>query len=472
MNIKLITLTACIALAGFLVPGDAKACSCANPTPCEAFGAASAVFIGRMINGTEKVEYKNHKSEQVSLEAGLVTFDVEESFKGVSATTIKIYVASMKGTSCGDYGLKPGAKYLVYANEYSGALHTGVCSRTRQSDTDYAKEDFEFLRKLPKEGVGGRLYGQIGVEKGGGNPAPLAGITLVIENERQEQFKAITDSEGRYAISGLKPGKYQVTPLLPEHYEVYQLKREIFISDRGCTTTSYWAKINGSVSGRIVDSEGRTAPATLHLVSVGNENQRFLDIAEDDGEFVVDGAPPGRYLFYLEIFSADKDSPKDDKKQFFYYPGTFDRDKAKIIELGMGEQQEGYGFTLPSQLKVQTITGVIRYADGRPAANAAVMLTLQDKTTPGIYRTDDSGGSSVETDDEGRFEVHAFKGNTYQLEAQEGHDTAIKDKRRQLYSEPKMIKLENDVKDLKLVLTSSTSFFDRQRMQPQKKTPQ
>jgi hypothetical protein len=286
-----------------------------------------------------------------------------------------------------------------------------------------------------------------------------------------EQFKTVTDKEGRYELSGLKPGKYQVTPALPEHYEVYSPTREIVLSDRGCATTSYWAKVTGSVSGKVVDAEGRTAPATLHLVSVDSEKQRFLDIAYDDGEFDIDGVPPGRYLLYVEIVSNDKASPTKSKAEPFYYPGVFEREQAKIIELGLGEQQNAYGFILPSKLKVQTITGVIRYPDGRPAANAAVIVSIQDKTTPGIYRTDDWGGR-FETDDEGRFEIHAFKGNTYQLEAQEEADTAMEAKRRQLYSEPKIIKLENDVKGLKLVLTSTTSFFDRQRAQPQKKTPQ
>jgi hypothetical protein len=472
MKIKPIILIACIALQVFFLSGDAKACSCVNPTPCEAFGAASAVFIGRMVNGTEKVEYKNYKGEQVSLEAGLVTFTVEESFKGVSDTSIKIYVTSMKGTSCGDYGLTPGTKYLVYAYEYSGKLGTGVCTRTRPVESDYAKEDMDFLRNLPKQGTGGRLYGKIGMEQGGGDPVPLTNITVIVENELHEQVKAITDQNGHYEIKGLKPGKYQVTPLLGEHYEVYEPTREVLISDRGCATTSYWTKINGSVSGRIVDSAGRTAPATLKLVRSDNEKSGFSDYSEGDGEFVVDGVPPGRYLLYVKIVSADQTSPTKSKEQPFYYPGVFEREKATVIEVGMGEQQEGYGFTLPSFLKVEIVTGVIQYPDGRPAANAAVIFSILDKTKPGIYRTDDWGGGRIDTDESGRFELHAFKGNSYQLEAQESMHSAIKAKRRPLYSELRMIKLDADVKDVKLVLTSPTSSLDRERMQMQKKTPQ
>jgi hypothetical protein len=471
MKSKPIILIACIALSVFLLSGDAKACSCANSTPCEAFGAASAVFIGRMVNGTEKVEYKNHKGEQVSLEAGLVTFDVDESFKGVSDTTIKISVASMKGTSCGDYGLVPGTKYLVYAYDYSGRLGTGVCTRTRPLEANYVKEDMDFLRNLPKAGVGGRLYGEINLGRGGLDTIPLTNITLTVENELHEQVKVVTDHNGHYEINGLKPGKYQMTPLLGEHYNVYQPTREVLISDRGCATTSYWAKINGSVSGRIVDSAGKTASATLQLIRAEDEKYSFSDYTEDDGEFVVDGVPPGRYLLYVEIVSTDKASPAKTKEQPFYYPGVFEREKATVIELKMGEQQRGYGFTLPPQLKVHTITGVIQYPDGRPAANAAVMLSISDKTTPGIYRLNDSG-DRIETDKSGRFEIHALKNNIYELEAQEDGDATAEAKRRQLYSEVKTIRVEADIKDVKLVLTSPTSSFDRERIQMQKTTPQ
>lgn len=468
MKIKWITFIACLAVSISALSTEAAACSCATPSPCEAFGNASAVFIGRAISGSNKLSRKNSKGEVVEQETGTVIFSVEQSFKGVGGPHISIQIVPI----CAPIGFIIGERYLLYAYESRGTLTTSSCDRTRAADAEYAKEDLEFLRNLPKEGVGGRLYGQIGLEKGGEKPAPLAGITVIAESETHQQFTAVTDERGHYEFSGLKPGKYQVTPLLPEHHEVYEPEREISVSDRGCASNNYWAKIDGVVSGRIVDSGGRTAPALLQLVAVGNERQSFLGYAEKDGEFEIDELPPGRYLLYVEIVSAYPDTLKKSKIEPFYYPGVFEREKAKIIELGMGEKQDAYDFTLPEKLKVQTITGVIQYPDGRPAANAAIILSIPDKTTPGIYRTDEDGGGRIETDESGRFEIHAFKGNTYQLEAQEEHRVAIGAKRRQLYSEPKVIKLNGDVKDVKLVLTSSTSFFDRQMAQPPKKAPQ
>src|SRR5215510_6202076 len=92
------------------------ACSCAELTPCQAFGYASAVFVGRMIEGTEKVREYTKDGKTISYEAGLVRFSVEESFKGVNTTEITIYVLNLRGTSCEGTSVGRGERYLVYAH--------------------------------------------------------------------------------------------------------------------------------------------------------------------------------------------------------------------------------------------------------------------------------------------------------------------------------------------------------------------
>ncbi len=109
MKLKaLIPLLALLLLASLC--RDAIACSCIERSPCEAFGHASVVFIGRMLGGTEKVREFTKDGQALSVEAGKVRFSVEEGFKGVTASEITINVASMKGTSCGDHGLTRGER--------------------------------------------------------------------------------------------------------------------------------------------------------------------------------------------------------------------------------------------------------------------------------------------------------------------------------------------------------------------------
>ena len=102
------------ALPGFF-PHKASACSCAHPSPCEAFGYSSAVFVGQMIEGSDKVSERSQGGRTISYEAGKVRFSVQESFKGIFGTEVTIFVLDMKGTSCGGYGLGRGLTYVVYA---------------------------------------------------------------------------------------------------------------------------------------------------------------------------------------------------------------------------------------------------------------------------------------------------------------------------------------------------------------------
>ena len=246
MRVSVIAIAALF--VALLIPKDGHACSCARLTPCEAFGSASAVFVGRMLGGSEKYREYTKDGMTVSLEAGQVRFAVEESFKGVTATEITIHAMNMKGTSCeGMAALARGGRYLVYAeNLQSVGLGIGPCSATKPIDD--AKEDLGFLKSLQPQGSGGRLYGQVAVETGARQPTPLPGVTIVIEDEAQKRIEVTTDQEGKYEINGLNPGKYVVNPRLPDNYAArdhYQQNREVHVFDRGCSHASFWVAVKG-----------------------------------------------------------------------------------------------------------------------------------------------------------------------------------------------------------------------------------
>src|SRR6266849_5774047 len=209
MRVNLIAVFATLVVA--LLPTDStRACSCGEVSPCEAFGYASAVFIGRMQGGTEKYREYAKEGVTVSLESGQVRFAVEESFKGVTATEITVFVMNMKGTSCeGMAALARGGTYLVYAGYLeSVGLAIGPCSATKPVDS--AKTDLGFLRSLQQPGSGGRLYGRVAVETGTREPTPLPDVTVIVEDEAHKRIELKTDPDGNFEANGLKPGKYLV----------------------------------------------------------------------------------------------------------------------------------------------------------------------------------------------------------------------------------------------------------------------
>ncbi len=81
------------ALCFFLIPSTAYACSCATGEPPFEFNRARAVFIGRMLGGTEKISLKDQNGKSYRIEAGEVRFAVEEVFKGDIANRITIEIA-------------------------------------------------------------------------------------------------------------------------------------------------------------------------------------------------------------------------------------------------------------------------------------------------------------------------------------------------------------------------------------------
>lgn len=163
------------------------ACSCATGDPPFEYNRAKAIFIGKMLGGTENVSRRNQDGKPVSIEAGEVRFRVEENFKGSLVGEVIIHVASMKGTSCGDYGLRRGAQYIVYAyGEDERKLHTGVCTRTVEAESEYAKEDLEFLRHLPAPGTGGNLRGRVWADLRAGGTTPLPDVKVHIRNAEGE----------------------------------------------------------------------------------------------------------------------------------------------------------------------------------------------------------------------------------------------------------------------------------------------
>jgi hypothetical protein len=146
----IIIVTFCL----FILPSAVFACFCVTGEPSFEFDQAKSVFIGRVLGGTEKLTAQDELGKTRELEAGQIRFAVQELFKGDIPNEIVVYIDSMKGTSCGDYGLERGEVYVVYVYESKKTqeLYSGVCTRTSLISSKDAEEDVKFLRNLPSVG--------------------------------------------------------------------------------------------------------------------------------------------------------------------------------------------------------------------------------------------------------------------------------------------------------------------------------
>ena len=75
-----------------LIHSSAFACSCsgADPTPCEAYGSANAVFIGKAIDGEERRQESGEGGKKWIGLGGKVRFIVEQFFKGIYGNEVDV----------------------------------------------------------------------------------------------------------------------------------------------------------------------------------------------------------------------------------------------------------------------------------------------------------------------------------------------------------------------------------------------
>jgi hypothetical protein len=436
-----------IAAILLLLSTRADACRCGAPTPCKAFADASAVFIGRMIGGSEKVEMENSADGKISYEAGTVRFAIEEIFKGRIGTEVRISVNSQRNTTCGPYGLIRGEKYLVYAYAYGdlAQLSTGFCTRTTLITK--ADDDLQYLHNLPKQGTGGRLYGTVWMYKYDGDSTGLAGIHIIVKGADNESIKAITNRQGEFEFANLKPGKYQVEPLWPEPYSSERSKQEVTISDRGCTGIEIEAKYDGRINGRVFDSSKRPAALMLHLAHTDPSHRTIDGLSDEDGAFQIFGVPPGSYLLYIELYS---EGLQNNKK--YYYPGSTNAKEATVIKVGLGQKLEGYDFQMPPDFAVRTVEGLVVWPDGSAAAGVEVMLLCPKSTQSDGHTLDYFGSPIVSTDDQGRFRLQGFKGIQYRLEARSNKIIPVQKTNVPMHSPTRQITLEEDLNNIKITL--------------------
>ncbi len=443
---------------------EAFACSCVSEQPvCEAFGGSTAVFVGRVVGAAEQKTGTGEDGTKITYDVGSIYFMVEEAFSGVKARTKVTIQSGTGGGDCG-YWFRRGEQYLVYAyGDEKGKLYTSICSRTRPLAA--ADEDLPSLRTLPPAGTGVRLHGV--VAKLSDTPESdnkerkvegIAGITVTVKHPGGRRQEIVTDSEGRYELTGLKPGEYEVSAALPDYYYKNEYStHKIRVYDRGCAEASFAAIPDGRITGQVLDAEGKPVrKAKVVLISPKAEGYLTMgdEVASDyihndpQGRFEFEQVPPGEYHLGLNVtFSPDADEPYLPT----YYPGVTERSLATVIKVGLGQKLKDYVLRLPPRLVERAVQGFVLWPDGTPAAGAEVYLA--DRKHPGWI-----ANGTTKTDAQGRFTLVGFDGITYWVLASADRFPAASFQERQpTHAEPPTVTLTSSVSDLKLVLTSEGS---------------
>ncbi|MFN2512660.1 MAG: carboxypeptidase regulatory-like domain-containing protein [Pyrinomonadaceae bacterium] len=218
-----------------LSAGNALACSCLESAPCQAYGEASAVFVGTVIDSrvitTKRDKYERSKRA--------VRLSVDTPFRGVTGSEVEL-TTGMGGGDCG-FGFVLNKQYLVYAYENKGKLSTGICSRTRSISS--AAEDLSYIHGLAKAKPGATISGKVvrnrRSKNGGDENLPLAGTKVTIEGQAKKNIK--TDMKGQFRIEGLPAGSYVVKVSVPEGLHMSGAhEQKVEVTDHGCAVVDFW----------------------------------------------------------------------------------------------------------------------------------------------------------------------------------------------------------------------------------------
>ena len=338
----------------------AEACSCVpSSSPCAVYQGADAVFIG---TATAKEVIKSAKPNI------RVQLNVDETFKGTSSQQ-----ETVANEGLCEFHFEVGKTYLVYAkrDKETNLLRVFYCSRTTQLEN--AAPDLEFIRLMAAGKPISTIYGT--VEQLTDNEKlkfiPLKNIRLVMfrdflksgdkyirPEKNNSELETFTDDKGNYRFDNLPEGIHRLKIFLPDGLMAYDDERKIIIKNPSCSENNFDIQIDGRISGKIVNSEGK--PEALVGVSIsGTEYNPYLYYSsyvqtDVNGNYEIKGLPPGKYKLIARRkgFGVTSDFPFTD----YYFPGTFDESEAQIFNLKYAEKLQNVDlrlFPTPVMKKIQ-----------------------------------------------------------------------------------------------------------------------
>ncbi len=443
------------------------ACSCGGGgAPCEAYGKASAVFVGTVTSikqrKTESVEVERKRADTGEYLSPLIyTFVVHKSFSGVDGSEVEVG-SGRGGGDCG-YEFVQGAQYVVYAygDPRNNLLSTSICTRTRL--VAEADEDLAFLRSLSDRASRVTISGAVFMKPHSvelvqpPGEKRVVGFPLVIEGEGVRR-ELRSDAEGRYQVTGLKAGTYTVKLTLPDELFTHRVEEKIKIAERGCGNVSFYVADNGRISGKVLDADGQPVPTILLYLmraeDAGAERPQWnYASADEEGRFTFRPLVPGRYLLGVRLNGLSSPGEVANDYPLTFYPGVSEAAQATPITISRaGEHVSDHVLQLPPRLTERVVEGVVMLPDNRPAPKAFV--SYQELSEANL-----STSYGLESDEQGRFKIKIYDGFNYLVSA---HVNTGKDS-GQMHAEPVEVTASAKLRPIKLTISESNGTCERCR---------
>jgi hypothetical protein len=405
-----------------------SACSCAGtPTVLSQYEWAKNIVIVRAVSF--------EKSETGIDGIASTKMVVEKVFKGDLKAGDEMVFAQGGGGDCiWTFQKKDAGKqflfYLYEKKDEQKVWFISICGRSRQLER--AADDLLYLENIDKVRGKTRLSGTLMYRQAPARDGEewisrtLDGRKVRIIREKKT-YELTTNSQGVYEIYDLPPGIYTVEPeafdgwKLDDSYpsnrpEISKIERnniektkkreaQIVVEAGKHAYFEFEYTIDNVIQGKVLDATGKgMKDVCLNLVPEQGKAANYFrlsDCTDEDGVFEMKSIPPGRYLI---VVNDDGKISSSEPFNTFYYPNTFEREKAGIIAIGAGNIQEDMNIYVPEMKEVIIVEGTLLYEDGQPVVDTYVQFKA-DNASASI-----EGKAHAKTDGSGKFSINILKG--------------------------------------------------------------
>lgn len=284
--------------------------------------------------------------------------------------------------------------------------------------------------KTPKKAPAATVSGRV-TTHGKGAPGIVVSVRSAdYSPQPQPSFKATTDHEGFYRITGVPAGNYQVLPLAPAYVSAERSalrdrgKALLLAEGENVDGIDFSLERGGVITGRVTDADGRPViEERLSLMPVDLKTppgQRFAPVVQnsfqtdDRGVYRIYGIPEGRYK--VSVGQADENffsTPSQGRVPYkrTFYPDTSDANEARVVEVTAGGEVSDIDIRLGRGLPSFAVSG--RAVDGET-----------DRPLPGLRfalrRVLSSGfgniNSTVSSNSQGEFRVENVTPGKYAVQ--------------------------------------------------------
>ena len=272
------------------------------------------------------------------------------------------------------------------------------------------------------------------VKEPGSEPLKKALVQVVAEDQKQGgNYTATTDTEGRFRIENVVPGRYRLFPEKTGFIEVngrgLKADVDVFTVQAGAAVEDLLFRMlpSATISGRVTDEDGdpmsgiriivqKKKPGKATRETVGSESTNDL------GEYRVSGLFPGQYWIVAVPAPDMRDYEKQPEKSAqgdnqseaqpeirhvtTYYPGTYDALQASAVTLKAGDEMPVNLMLVPA--RTYRVRGIVTGI--KTGQKAAVEL---------LPKAGDSIRAS-EVGPDGQFEVRGVGPGSYTVGATVG----------------------------------------------------